>query len=101
MRTVIKNMPIDRLNDIVIVCVISHGASDSESQYPVIRFGEDDKLPYETIMNTILLKEPAYLLSIVTACNGKTNEIISSPYSFQNLSFEGRKVKLSVWVLEI
>lgn len=67
---VVAQMDINPLNDIVILCVLSHGFhTDPQHQYPTIQFNESDKRPFLDLMNLVLDKRPAYLLSIVNACN--------------------------------
>lgn len=82
----LKTMSIDPLNDIVIVCVVAHGAADTNSQYPIISFGDENKLAYETIMDAILVKQPAYLISLVISCNRFSDTQVTSSYQVQKPS---------------
>ncbi len=68
--SILNELPIKPLVDVVLICVVAHGeASDSEEQYPMIRFAENDKRDFGQIMDLVLVKRPAYLVSVVNTCN--------------------------------
>lgn len=67
----VQAMDIKPFVDIVIVCVVAHGTS-SGNQYPDIIFSDDDRRSFQDVMDLFLEKKPSHLVSIVNACNNKT-----------------------------
>jgi len=77
---ILNDLPIAELKDIVFVCVVAHGERASKnSEYPNIHFNSNDIREYGSIMDLILVKKPAYLLSIVNSCNNDPNDLNLNP----------------------
>jgi hypothetical protein len=91
----VEKMPIAPLEDIVILCVLSHGNhADAQHEYPTIQFNAKTNRHFSEMMNLVLAKRPAYLISIVNVCNTKVNQTgaLKAMVQVNNNPFTGKSI---------
>lgn len=88
-RSTFNLLPI-RTVDVVIVSVLAHGYNAGGNK-PMIYLTQDKlEIPYEDILDVIYQKRPAYVLSLVNACNKPLDARITDPIpNYQPMKYMG------------
>lgn len=91
---ILTGMDVVAGQDIVIICGVAHGEGiESADEYPEIKFAEDDRRNFGEIMDLVLVKKPAYLLSILNSCNHFPGQGGTEAETLVNIDIEGCEMK--------